>query len=251
MNPKITFITCTFALLILLCWPASKDTAVTPGRKQAVTTLSAEWTGNWDQPTGYIVKDAVTITLTENCVYGISEWADSYVSLEDPSCKTNLSARGAGSRTYPSPINSTVSWTYYAEQPKSPLTRLTIDPATKTGQIDLDIPSGYVKSKSPDSKAGEGGPATMALGMMIMAFSPGAPHPGVQVSGSPPFQELFKFKFQPNAKTISGGNHGKYSFSSKGSDGATVTATFVVDYNVSVGPPNPGAGTSHRASRGL
>jgi hypothetical protein len=133
MDSKITFITSTFALFILLCWPASKDTAVTPGGKQAVRTLSAEWTRNWDQPTRYIAKDAVTITLTENCVCGVSEWADSYVSLENPSCKTNLSAGGAGSRTYPSRVNSTVSWTYYADQPKSPLTRLTIDPAAKTG----------------------------------------------------------------------------------------------------------------------
>jgi hypothetical protein len=236
MSSKTAFATYTCTLLALLGWWAPKAAAIKHSGDKAVTTLTAVWTGSWEQPSGYIVKDAVTITLTETCVYRIAEWADTFVSLDDPSCKTNLAAHGAGSRTYPAPINSTVSWTYYAEQPRDPLTRLTLDPAAKTGQIDLDIPSSYVKSKSSDSKSSEGGAATMAIGMMITDLNPGVPHPGAQVSASPPFQDVFKFKFQPNARTISAGNHGIYRVSYTDRGGSAETGTFTLDYKISVGP---------------
>ncbi len=42
---------------------------------------------------------------------------------------------------------------------------------------------------------------------------------------------------------MTGNNHGKYNFTSQTGHGATATTTFVVDDNVSVGPPGTGGGS--------
>jgi hypothetical protein len=82
--------------------------------------------------------DEASIHLSETCVYNITNWTDSNVGFEVDHCITNLSAGGGGSDTAPrlklvlgsdgkphgSMQNETTTWSYSAQNPTSPVTRL-------------------------------------------------------------------------------------------------------------------------------
>ncbi|SPE39690.1 exported hypothetical protein [Candidatus Sulfopaludibacter sp. SbA3] len=229
----------TVLLLALAApWRLALRSAAASSPSQVTMTLTAVWTGKWARTTGFAAKDEVSIHLTETCVYDITDWTDRNINLEENNCTTNLSAGGGGGTSYPEtkfgPIGTfkNVSWSYSAQNPKSRVTKLGLDPISKTGSIDLRCCSeSQIQATASGGQSG-GNPGGMAVGM---AFA--ATRPDVQrSSGGAQLAEAMKFKFDPNNSSFAGGNQASYSYSDNAKDGVAA-GTFTMSYTVNGGAP--------------
>lgn len=217
--------------------PAKAAAQAPSGLGSVTTSLTVKATGKWERQQNFVAHDSVEMQANETCTYNIVDWSDENANLELAYCSTTVSASGGGATEYPPPMNN-LKWTYFAERPRDPISKVNLDPSTGLGLFEY---LGFqVNTKGAGAEpGGGGGMAVVSAGMVTQLAAAGKATlpPGLEFSGSPDFHELFRFKFQAKAKRFSGGNQGSYSLKWKDTDGAVGQGTFSLSYTVSWGTP--------------
>lgn len=224
-------------LLASICSPTSMPGQARSQVQQPLgtltTTVTLTATGKWERTKAFVARDSLSMQATETCTYTV-EWSVDNVNLELAYCNTSVGASGDGATEYPAPMKN-LSWTYFAERPRDPISKVGLDPSTGMGQFEF---LGFqVKAKGPEGVEDGGGLAALAAGMVTQFAALGKKQlpPEVEFSGVPDFYDLFRFKFDPKAKRFSGGNQGSYSAKWQDSDGAVGEGTYKLSYTVSWG----------------
>ena len=233
MNRRRVALLCAVMTLVLLRWPVAgtDDTACfRTGEdrtgEQVTLTVNVVCSAKAGRGGDFPYSDKVAINLSETCVYRISSWSDTGVVLERISNTTNLSADGAGATSTP-PLN----WSYLARQPVTPVSDVSLDPESGTGQVYLANFLKSVKTQQKD-KVQDGGIASALLEGAIMAAGSQGMFPGANTS-SRSLGEQLRFKFKPDEKRLSG--HGSCNISYKQPDGSYGDGTIEVNFNLILG----------------
>ena len=233
---------------LALWWPASPRVAASSNPGRVTSSVNARWTGTLgrdDHAGGYVAHDQVSVTLNESCIYNVTSWTDTDAALELDRCNTTLSAAGSGSdlsavldckigsngRPVCAMVDKTKSWTYTAQHPTSPVTRLSLGVGSKIGSISFSGVRQYIQRTEEDASA------TTTGGLAVdMAFQPSNTAIQHLMKGNPLDNDPWRFKLTVSGDSVSGSN--TYS-DSWGDSGKLLSGSgsFTLAYTVSGGAP--------------
>jgi len=230
----------TILLLLIVLQSLISPKAHAAGNERIVKTkANVKLSGHLERSDAYgTAKDNVTGSLSEECEYKILDWTAEMVNLDLISCKTKVSAGGEGFLDWATienlPKAPSTNWSYIAEQPDYPRTSVDMDPASGLGRFNID---GFtIRSILAGDESQAGPDLALIPSELITVYAANlAPVPdGTEFSGPTSLDEVFKFRFNPNADHFSGGNQASYKISWLDVAGK-MNGTLSYSYNVSWG----------------